>query len=57
MHTEIALVLELLIVFQVNFFPVGLLIFNNKGIFSQNNDLKIKIVNYVGECPFSFEAL
>ena len=57
MHTEIALVLELLIVFQVNFFPVGLLIFNNKGIFSQNNDLKIKIVNYVGECPFSIEAL
>lgn len=56
MHIEIALLLELLIVFQMNLFPVGLLIFNNKGIFSQNNDLKIKIVNCIGECPFSFEA-
>lgn len=57
MHIEIVLLLELLIVFQMNLFPVGLLIFNNKGISSQNNDLKIKIVHYIGECLFSFEAL
>ena len=57
MHIEIVLLLELLIVFQMNLFPVGLLIFNNKGISSQNNDLKINTVHYIGECLFSFEAL